>query len=69
MPVLNQPIARNPMPSLNEGRIVRGREARFARLQAGLVELPSQPKSASFFTVLGQESKQASGAQVHPLPS
>jgi ectoine hydroxylase-related dioxygenase (phytanoyl-CoA dioxygenase family) len=63
------PIACNPMPSLNEGRIVRGSEARFARLQAGLVELPRQPKSASFFTVLGQESKQASGAQVRPLPS
>ena len=53
------PIARNPMPSLNEGRIVRGQEARFARLSGGLVELPRQPKSASFFTVLGQDSKQA----------
>ena len=52
-------IARNPMPSPNEGRIVRGKEARFARLTEGLVELPKQPKSASFFTVLGQESKQA----------
>ena len=31
----------------------------FARLTEGLVELPKQPKSASFFTVLGQESKQA----------
>jgi len=53
------PIARNPMPSPNEGRIVRGKEARFARLTEGLVELPKQPKSASFFTVLGQDSKQA----------
>ena len=53
------PIARNPMPSLNEGRIVRGKEARFARLKEGLVELPKQPKTASFFTVIGQESKQA----------
>ena len=53
------PIARNPMPSLNEGRIVRGREARFARLTEGLVELPKQPKTASFFTVIGQDSKQA----------
>jgi ectoine hydroxylase-related dioxygenase (phytanoyl-CoA dioxygenase family) len=53
------PIARNPMPSPNEGRIVRGKEARFARLKEGLVELPKQPKSASFFTVLGQDSKQA----------
>lgn len=53
------PIARNPMPSLNEGRIVRGTEARFARLTEGMVELPKQPKSASFFTVQGQASKQA----------
>ncbi len=53
------PIARNPMPSLNEGRIVRGKEARFARLTEGVVELPNQPKSASFFTVQGQASKQA----------
>ena len=53
------PIARNPMPSLNEGRIVRGKEARFARLTEGMVELPKQPKSASFFTVQGQASKKA----------
>ena len=53
------PIARNPMPSPNEGRIVRGKEARFARLKAGTVELPKQPKTASFFTVLGQDSKAA----------
>jgi ectoine hydroxylase-related dioxygenase (phytanoyl-CoA dioxygenase family) len=53
------PIARNPMPSLNEGRIVRGKEARMARLSAGMIELPKQPKSASFFTVLGQDSKAA----------
>ena len=30
------PIARNPMPSPNEGRIVRGKEARFARLKRWL---------------------------------
>jgi ectoine hydroxylase-related dioxygenase (phytanoyl-CoA dioxygenase family) len=53
------PIARNPMSSLNEGRIVRGQEARFARLTEGQVELPKQPKTASFFTVIGQESKAA----------
>ena len=53
------PIARNPMPSLAEGRIVRGKEARFARLKEGRVELPKQPKTASFFTVIGQESKAA----------
>ena len=38
---------------------MRGRVARFARLKEGLVELPNQPKTASFFTVIGQESKQA----------
>jgi hypothetical protein len=53
------PIARNPMPSLNEGRIVRGKEARVARLTEGTVELPKQAKSTSFFTVIGQESKAA----------
>lgn len=51
------PIAPNPMPSPNEGRIVRGERSRVARLSGGLVELPEQPKSASFFTVIGQASK------------
>jgi len=50
------PIARNPMPNENEGRIVRGQKRRKARLSAALVELPEQPKSASFFTVQGQAS-------------
>lgn len=50
------PIARNPMPNPNEGRIVRGQEARFARLTETRVELPRQPRSASFFTVQGQRS-------------
>ncbi|MGE0222166.1 MAG: phytanoyl-CoA dioxygenase family protein [Acetobacteraceae bacterium] len=53
------PIAPNPMPSTHEGEIVRGQPARFARLTAGTVELPKQPKSASFFTVQGQESAAA----------
>jgi ectoine hydroxylase-related dioxygenase (phytanoyl-CoA dioxygenase family) len=53
------PIARNPMPSTHEGEMVRGKPARFARLQAGKVELPQQPKSASFFTVIGQDSAKA----------
>ena len=53
------PIARNPMPSTHEGEIVRGKPPRFARLQAGQVELPQQPKSASFFAVLGQDSAKA----------
>lgn len=52
------PIARNPMPNENEGRIVRGEKRRNARLSSvlGEVELPEQPKSASFFTVQGQAS-------------
>jgi len=50
------PLARNPMPSPNEGLIVRGAKARRARMQALEVELPEQPKSASFFTVQGQRS-------------
>lgn len=53
------PIARNPMPSTHEGEIVRGQPSRIARLSGGTVELPQQPKSASFFTVQGQESAQA----------
>lgn len=53
------PIARNPMPSTHEGDIVCGKPARFARLQAGRIELPQQPKSASFFTVQGQKSARA----------
>lgn len=50
------PIARNPMPSPNEGTIIRGEKARAARLTEALIEIPEQPKSASFFTVQGQES-------------
>ena len=50
------PIARNPMPNENEGRVIRGTKARKARMTAALVELPEQPKSASFFTVQGQAS-------------
>ena len=53
------PLARNPMPSLHEGEIVRGKPARVARLMPGIVELPQQPKSASFFTVQGQASANA----------
>ena len=50
------PIARNPMPSPNEGRILRGTESPKARMVPLEVELPKQPKSASFFTVQGQKS-------------
>lgn len=53
------PLARNPMPSTHEGEIIRGQPARFARLTETRVELPAQPKSASFFTVQGQESAKA----------
>ena len=53
------PIARNPMPNLHEGEIVRGKPARFVRLTEGRVELPNQPKTASFFTVQGQDSAKA----------
>ena len=53
------PLARNPMPSTHEGEVVRGQPARFARLTETRVELPQQPKTASFFTVQGQESAKA----------
>lgn len=51
------PLARNPMENPNEGRILRGQSTRSARLTASHIELPEQPKSASFFTVIGQASK------------
>jgi phytanoyl-CoA hydroxylase len=57
------PLARNPMPSPNEGLIVRGERVRKARLMEAAIELPEQPKSASFFTVQGQGS-----AGTHPQP-
>jgi hypothetical protein len=50
------PLARNPMANPNEGRILRGEKARAARLIEGSVELPEQPKMASFFAVQGQAS-------------
>lgn len=53
------PIARNPMANPNEGRIVRGEVSPVARMIPLEVELPKQPKSASFFTVQGQESLRA----------
>lgn len=53
------PLARNPMPSTHEGKVIRGQPARFARLTETRVELPQQPKTASFFTVQGQESAKA----------
>ncbi|EDP65967.1 phytanoyl-CoA dioxygenase family protein [alpha proteobacterium BAL199] len=53
------PIARSPMPNPNEGRIVRGVASPTARMIPLEVELPKQPKSASFFTVQGQASAAA----------
>ena len=50
------PLARNPMANPNEGRILRGHRAHVARLMEGSVELPEQPKMASFFAVQGQAS-------------
>jgi ectoine hydroxylase-related dioxygenase (phytanoyl-CoA dioxygenase family) len=50
------PLARNPMANPNEGLIVRGQKMRQARLMEGMVELPEQPKMASFFAVQGQKS-------------
>jgi hypothetical protein len=50
------PLAKNPLPNPNEGLIVRGRRARVARLMGGSVELPDQPKVASFFATQGQVS-------------
>ena len=50
------PLARNPMPSELEGTIVRGEATRVARLMQANIELPEQPKMASFFAVQGQSS-------------
>lgn len=49
-------LARNPMPSRLEGVIVRGEPTRVARLMQAEIELPEQPKLASFFAVQGQAS-------------
>ncbi len=36
--------------------IVRGERSRVARMMEAEIELPQQPKSPSFFTVIGQDS-------------
>ena len=51
------PIARNPMPSRNEGMIVRGRRTRRARLSETVIELPEQPIRASFLAVQEEASE------------
>ena len=53
------PIARNPMANPIEGMILRGEKTRTARRSEAMIELPEQPRSASFFTVQGQESAEA----------
>lgn len=48
------PLARNPMPSKLEGTMVRGEPTRVARLMQADIELPEQPRLASFFAVQEQ---------------
>jgi ectoine hydroxylase-related dioxygenase (phytanoyl-CoA dioxygenase family) len=50
------PLAANPLPNPNEGKIVRGQKSRQARLMDAIVELPAQAKVASFFATQGQKS-------------
>jgi ectoine hydroxylase-related dioxygenase (phytanoyl-CoA dioxygenase family) len=57
------PLAHNPMPNPNEGLILRGQPSLSARMIHFQVELPQQPKSASFFTVQGQKSATANTAE------
>lgn len=45
------PLTRSPLPNRFEGRIVRGKASRFARLDPGTVELPPGYRAASFFEV------------------
>lgn len=56
------PLARNPMPSPNEGAILRGEPSATARMIDLEVDLPKQPKTASFFTVQGQRSADSAAA-------
>jgi ectoine hydroxylase-related dioxygenase (phytanoyl-CoA dioxygenase family) len=50
------PLAVSPLPNPNEGRIVRGRPSRVARLTAGEIELPPGERPVSFFVTQGQKS-------------
>ncbi len=45
------PLTRSPLPNRFEGRIVRGKASRFARVDPGTVELPPDYRAASFFEV------------------
>jgi ectoine hydroxylase-related dioxygenase (phytanoyl-CoA dioxygenase family) len=50
------PLAANPLPNPNEGKVVRGHKSRQARLMDAVIELPAQAKVASFFATQGQRS-------------
>ncbi|MBT6276154.1 MAG: phytanoyl-CoA dioxygenase family protein [Chromatiales bacterium] len=50
------PIARNPMPNPNEGRVLRGVATRVARMVPVSVEIPQQPHRPSFFSVQEEAS-------------
>jgi len=50
------PLAANPLPNPNEGKVVRGQKTRQARLMDAVIELPAQAKVASFFATQGQKS-------------
>lgn len=50
------PISPNTLPNQYEGRIVRGKATRVARLSPGAIELPEEFRSTSFFEVQGQQS-------------
>ena len=45
------PLARSPLPNRFEGRVVRGKASRVARVDPGTVELPPDYRAASFFEV------------------
>jgi len=46
----------SPLPNRFEGRVLRGKPSRVARLAPGRVELPASYDNASFFEVQGQRS-------------
>jgi ectoine hydroxylase-related dioxygenase (phytanoyl-CoA dioxygenase family) len=45
------PLTGSPLPNRFEGRVVRGKASRFARVDPGIVELPPAYRAASFFEV------------------
>lgn len=57
----NFPLKSPGIPSVHHGAILHGQAARFARLQAGPVEMPGDYKSDSVFGVQGQ-GEQKEGA-------